>query len=86
MIFNTIVGCIIFGGIAWFWRNKWQTKRIHGFLAFVFAVFSWFFSWLLGLYIFLEIFEAGSVGNIINQVIASSFIVAFISYLTLRKK
>ena len=86
MIITAIVGCIIFGGLAWLWRNKWQTMRVHGFLAFGYAVLSWFLSWLLGLYIFLEILESGPVGNIITQVNASSFIVAFISYSILRKK
>lgn len=86
MTISAILSCILVGGFAWLWRNKWQKKRVHGVLAFVYAVLSWFISLFLGLYIFLEIFETGSVGSSVYLLSSYSFIAAIISFLILRKK
>jgi len=82
----TILGSLIFGGIAWLWRNKWSDKRVHLLLALLFTGVAWFGSWMLGLWVLLDVLQAGPLGHSLGQGIWLSIFPAGLSYWILRQK
>lgn len=81
-----ILGSFIFGGIAWLWRNKWSEKRVHLFFALLFTGLAWFGSWMLGLWVLLDLMKTGPLGPALGQGIWFSFFPAGLSYWILRQK